>query len=74
MGVDDSSNRNNLNLTPVDNFSFLARLYEVQRAIIVTSVVCVPVQWHSVPVTLRLSFLEVHVLVTTCQKAFMLAP
>ena len=46
--------------------SFLARL---QRAIVVTSVVHVPV-----PVTLRQSFLEVHILTTSHHRAFILGP
>ena len=51
----------------------LARLHEVERAIVVNTVVHVSVPWHSFPVTLRLCFLEVHILTTTCQKAFILA-
>ena len=51
--------------------SFLARLHEVQRAIVVTSVVRVPVP---VPVTLRQIFLEVHSLATTNDRGFKLGP
>ena len=51
---------------------FLARLHEVQRAVVVTLVVRVPVP-VTVPVTLR-HFLEVHSLATTYDRGFKLGP
>ena len=50
--------------------AFLTRLH---GAIVVTSVVCVPVP-VCVPVTLCLSFLEVHILTTIYRKAYKLGP
>ena len=52
-----------------DAINIKSDLSEVQRANVVTSVVCVPIL-----VTLRQSFLEVHILTTTYQKAFKLGP
>ena len=55
------------------NLAFLARLHKVQRAIVVTSVIRLPVQ-IPVPFAQRQSFPEVDILTTTYQKAFMLRP
>ena len=52
-------------------FKSLARLHEVQRAIVVTSVICVPVP-VPVPITLRQTFLEVHSLAATYDREFKL--
>ena len=56
--------------------SFLAQLHEVQRAIVVTTIIRVPVPWRSVPFPSHCIkvFLEVLILTTTCQKVFILAP
>ena len=52
-------------------FLFLARLHEVQRAIVVTTVKRIPVSRHTV---LKFSRSPYFILVTTGPRAFILAP
>ena len=61
------------NLVEKEDNYFLARLYEVQRTIVVITIIRVPVPFRSPHTALKFSFLEVHILTTTNQEAFILA-